>query len=244
VTTTRSLSVAAAAALVGVVVVVTAFPAWAHVDLEPTEATAGSTTVLTFSFRHGLEGTPTTELSVQVPLGAEVVDTPEVEGWEVEVEQSDPAVVTWSGGSVPDGVEAEFPVEVRLPDEPGTVLFPTVQTTEAGELAWISAEEGATEDVSSAPRVLLVEDPDATTTTTGATTTTEATTTTGAVTTTAPEEPQEDEEAAPTTSLPATTVQAEDPGEGGSLAPWLIGGGVVALVLVVGGGVLLRRSAG
>ena len=46
-------------------------------------------------------------------------------------------VIRWEGGSVPDGVEAEFPVTVILPSTPGVVLFPTIQETEAGEVAWI-----------------------------------------------------------------------------------------------------------
>jgi periplasmic copper chaperone A len=231
----RSRLVAAALVAVALLVLLAA-PAGAHVDIDPTEAPAGSTTVLTFSFLHGKEGTATTALSVQMPAGAEVVDTPAVDGWEVDVDDDgELPVVTWSGGSAPDGVGAAFPVEVRLPSEPGTVLFPTIQTTEAGDLDWISADEGAGEDVNAAPRIVLVENPDATTTTTEATTTTiEATTTTTEA---------DDEATGPTTSLPATTVQADDPVEGGSLTPWVIGGGLAALVLVVGGGLLLRNRA-
>jgi periplasmic copper chaperone A len=239
-----------------VLLVVAAAPASAHVDLDPTEALAGSTTTLTFSFLHGKDGTATTGLSVQMPPGAEVLDTPEVEGWQVEVEDVDPPVVTWSGGSVPDGTPAAFPVEVRLPVEAGTVLFPTVQETEAGDLSWISVEEGENEDMSPAPRVLLLEDPDATQA---------PTTTLGAIDGGSAEDAEDEQDAgaedaddaedaegagdggpAPgaATTGPGTTVQAEDQGEGGSLAPWVIGGGLVALVLVVGGGLLLRQRAG
>ena len=45
------------------------------------------------------------------------------------------------------------------------VLFPTLQGTEAGELAWIGEEEGEGEDESPAPRLTLVADPNATATT-------------------------------------------------------------------------------
>lgn len=214
----------AALTLLAIVTLAAIAPAGAHVDVEPAEAVAGTTVLLTFSFHHGLDGTATTGLSVQLPEGASVVDAPEVEGWEIEVEGEDPVVVTWSGGSVPDGVEAEFPLQVALPTEPGPALFPTVQITEAGELAWISEEEGEDEDSNPAPRVVLAPDP------AGPTTTEEATTTT-----------TEDAAPATTTSLPGTTLQAGDRGEGGALTPWLVAGAVAALVIVVGGGLLLRR---
>jgi periplasmic copper chaperone A len=225
-------------------VIAGAVPALAHVDLDPPEAFAGSTTLLTFSFRHGKDGTATTELSVQLPDGAEVVSTPPVDGWEAEVTEEDDGlqVVTWSGGSSPDGVDAAFPVEVRLPTEPGEALFPTVQVTEAGELAWISPEEGQGEDVMSAPRLQLEEDPDA-----PPTTTEPPTTTTERPTTTTIERPTTTAEAEPSTtstSLPGTTLQAgSDRRGGGALAPWVIVGGIAALVVVVGGGLLLRRRA-
>jgi periplasmic copper chaperone A len=151
----------AALALVGA-----AAPAAAHVDIEPTEAVAGSTVVVTFSFHHGKDGADTTSLEVQLPPGAEVVGTPTKEGWQVEVRDRDPQVVVWSGGRVPDGVKETFPLEVRLPSEPGEVRFPAVQVGDAGELAWIADEGGASEADNPAPRIVLVADPDAPATTT------------------------------------------------------------------------------
>jgi periplasmic copper chaperone A len=237
----RMRTILAVGAIVAAVII-GAVPAMAHVDLDPPEAFAGSTTVLTFSFHHGKDGTATTELSVQLPEGAEVVSTPPVDGWEAEVDDDGDGlqVVTWSGGSSPDGVDAAFPVEVRLPAEPGEALFPTVQVTEAGELAWISPEQGAGEDVMSAPRMQLVEDPDAPPTTEAPATTTEAPTTTERPTTTTTEA----DSSTTSTSLPGTTLQAgSDRRGGGALAPWVIVGGIAALVMVVGGGLLLRRRA-
>jgi periplasmic copper chaperone A len=207
-------------------------PALAHVDLDPEEAVAGSTTVLTFSFHHGRDGAPTTSLTVQMPAGTEVLDLPDKEGWTPTVEPGEPPVVVWDGGEVPDGVEETFEVEVRLPSEPGEVLFPTIQDGPAGELAWIAQEGGASEADNPAPRIVLTPDPEAATTT-EATATTEATTTTEAITTTEGDD------------VGAADPAAASTDDGG--LPWPLLIGVALLVAVVTGAAVLlgrRRTAG
>ena len=211
-----------AAVVVLAALFVTASPAAAHVDLDPAEAAAGSTLTLTFSFHHGKDGSATTALEVQLPQGAEVVDLPPVPGW---TGTSDPAAgtITWSGGSVADGTEAAFPAVVTLPTQPGEVLFKAIQTTEAGELAWIEEEASEGEGAHPAPRLTLIADPNAATTT-------EATTTTA--------------ELSPTTTerRPGTSLEAEERDDGStSAAPWVIGSGVAALAAVGAGGYLLKR---
>jgi periplasmic copper chaperone A len=230
----RTLLVAAA---VAAVVTAVASPAAAHVDIEPTEAVAGSTVVVTVSFQHGKDGADTTSLEVQLPPGAEVVGTPTKEGWQVEVRGRAPQVVVWSGGRVPDGVEETFPLEVRLPAEPGEVLFPAVQVGDAGELAWIAEEGGASEADNPAPRILLVADPDA-----PATTTTEvpdATATTEAPATTSP----------PTGTGDDLTVGVVDggydgDGGGGGLPAAAIVLVALALAAAIGGALWWRARGG
>ncbi|MET0729222.1 MAG: DUF1775 domain-containing protein [Acidimicrobiales bacterium] len=202
--------------------------AGAHVELEPGEAVAGSTTTLTFSFHHGKDGTATTGLEVLLPEGASVVEIPSIAGWVSELDL-DAGIVTWSGGSSPDGVEARFPLIVSLPTTPGEVLFKTIQTTDAGELAWIEEDAGDGEDSSPAPRLTLVADPNATTTTEPSTSTTGVTTST-----------TDDEE-----ELPGTTLEAKERDDGTtSAAPWIIGSGVAAAVAVGAGGLMLKHRAG
>jgi uncharacterized protein YcnI len=203
-----------------------AAPAGAHVDLEPTTAVAGSTATLTFRFRHGKDGTATTGLEVQVPEGASVEEVPPVAGWTSSV-SADGSVVTWSGGAVPDGVEAAFPLVVRLPDEAGVVLFPTIQATEAGELAWISEDEGEEEGEAAqpAPRLELTPGPGST----GSSTT----------------QPAPSSTTASTRDLPRTALEADQRDDGGgSLLPWVVGSGVAAVVAIGVGGTVLRRRAG
>ncbi len=213
-------------ALTAAAVVALATPAWAHVELDPTEAVAGSTETLTFSFHHGKDGAATTALEVRLPEGTEVVSMGAVDGFEGTHNPVD-GVIRWEGGSVADGVEAEFPVTVILPSTPGVVLFPTIQETEAGDLSWISEEEDESEGATPAPRLTLVADPNATTTSEATTTTTEAATTTTDA------------------DLPGTTLEAEQRDDGNtSAAPWIIGSGIAALVAIAIGGTILKRRAG
>jgi uncharacterized protein YcnI len=215
----RSLAVRTAVALLTALaaLVSLALPAGAHVELEPGQAQAGSTITLTFSFHHGKDGTATTALAVQVPDGAAIVEVPAKDGWTSEVADGD--TVTWRGGSVPDGTEAAFPVVVRLPAREGVVLFPTVQTTGAGELAWISADEGEGEDDHPAPRLELTPGQATSSSSAGASTTTRA--------------PRD---------LPRTILEAEQRDDGGSSPWWWVLSGAAAVVAIgVGGTILSRR---
>ncbi|MVA74851.1 DUF1775 domain-containing protein [Auraticoccus sp. F435] len=136
--------------------VASAAPAHAHVTVSPSTAAAGSSTVLTFGFSHGCEGSPTTALAVQLPeqlLSATPTITP---GWEVEktmAELSSP--VTDSHGNqvtervetieyraespVPDGYRQTFEIQLTVPEDAAgqTLAFPAVQTCEDGSTSWI-----------------------------------------------------------------------------------------------------------
>lgn len=207
-----------------VALVALATPAWAHVDVDPGEAIAGATETLTFSVAY--EGAATTGLVLRLPEGATVTEVPDKAGWTSAVDV-EAGTVSWSGGSVPDDVD--FSVVVQLPTTPGVVLFPAIQQTTEGEVAWISEEEGEGHDNNPAPRLTLAADPNATTTTTS---TTAATTTTVEATTT-------------TDELPDTTLEAEERDDGStSMAPWVIGSGIAALAAIGIGGTILKRRAG
>lgn len=199
----------------------------AHVNVDPEEVTGGATTTVTLSFHHGKDGAATTGLEVLLPEGVGVVSVPVVEGWTSTVDEA-AGTVTWTGGSVADGEEGAFPLEVTIPNEDGELLFKTIQTTEAGELAWIEEEEGHEEGSYPAPRLTVVADPSAPAGDDGTTTSTE--------------------EAETTTTerrLPGTTLEAEQRDDGSSSpAPWLIGAGVAAVVAIGVGGYVLKRRAG
>jgi len=191
--------------------------AMAHTELEPAEATAGSTETLTFHVAH--EGAGTTGLDVELPDGASVVEVPAKAGWTTSSDPED-NTVSWRGGPV--DADETFEVVVQLPNTTGVVLFPAIQLTTEGEVAWISPDEGEGHDTNPSPRMTLIADPNATTTT--APTTTEPPTST-------------------TADLPGTTVEAANEGDGDAAAPWLIGAGIAAVVAIVVGGTLLKRHA-
>src|SRR3546814_6598216 len=107
-------------ALAAAVLLATAGVASAHVDVEAEEPVAGATTTVTFSFHHGKDGTATTGLEVKLPDGASVVEVPEVPGWTSSVDEA-AGIVSWTGGSVPDGQDGVFPVVLVLPPTPGEV---------------------------------------------------------------------------------------------------------------------------
>ena len=132
-----------------------ASPAWAHVEIEPAEAVAGATESLTFSVAY--EGSATTGLVVQLPEGASVSEVPAKAGWTSAVDEAE-HTVSWSGGSA--AADDTFSVVVVLPTTPGEVLFPTIQQTVEGEVAWIGEEEGEDHGSNPAPRLTLVADPE------------------------------------------------------------------------------------
>ena len=129
-------------------------PASAHVTATPSSATAGSSTVVTFSVGHGCEGSPTTKIEIQVPESVLSVTATRNPYYEVEstiVELDEP--VTDSHGNevtertasiaytattpLPDGQRDTFQLSFTVPDAEGEVLaFPTIQTCQKGETAW------------------------------------------------------------------------------------------------------------
>ncbi len=140
-------------------------PASAHVTATPSDATAGAYTVVTLSVGHGCEGSPTTKLEVQVPEAVLSVtptrdpfydvettivelDEPVTDGHGNEVTERIGSVVYTATTPLPEGQRDTFELSLQVPDAAGELLvFPTIQTCEAGETAWTEvAEEGQDED--------------------------------------------------------------------------------------------------
>ena len=108
----------------------------AHVTPTPSKAPAGSSTLVAFSVRHGCEGSPTRQLSVQTPAGVTRAQPRPKAGWKVEVDRA--GVIRWSGGLLRDGRLGTFEVRVELPATVGrTVYFPVVQRCLKGITRWI-----------------------------------------------------------------------------------------------------------
>ncbi|MGH3353071.1 MAG: YcnI family protein [Nocardioides sp.] len=152
--------VAAAAAIT----FLAAAPASAHVTVTPSETAAGAYTVLTFSNGHGCEGSPTRQITIQIPEEINDVTPTRQPFYDVKVTteklaepiedahgnkltEREATIVYTAKTPLPDGQRDAFEVSLQLPEKEGTLAFPVIQTCEKGETAWVEeAPEGATEE--------------------------------------------------------------------------------------------------
>jgi uncharacterized protein len=161
------------------IVVFAASPAWAHVTVSPDEATAGSFATLTFKVPNESDSATTTKVEVTFPSDPAIADASvqPVPGWTVDVKKAqletpvttdegdtlDERVdsITWTaqGDGLKDGEFQTFLASVGLPDVPGTLTFPALQTYSDGEVVqWVDPTgEGAPEAEHPAPTVTLTE---------------------------------------------------------------------------------------
>ena len=155
--------------------VLAAGAASAHVTVTPSTTASGAYSVLTFSNGHGCEGSPTTRISISIPDGIfavtptrhadytiekvmEALDEPVDDGHGGEYTERVAEVVYTATTPLPDGYRDAFELQLKLPEgETGDQLaFPTIQTCETGETAWIDETvEGEPEPDAPAPAFTL-----------------------------------------------------------------------------------------
>lgn len=157
-------------------------PASAHVTASAANAAAGSYTLVTIGVPHGCDGSATTEIAIQIPEAFASVTPGVNQGWTVEKVFTDLAtpvsdghggeytervseVVYTAKEPLQDGFYDSFVISLRLPEDTAgqTLYFPTIQTCEEGEAAWIQIpEEGASGDDLEMPAPsITVTEPDA-----------------------------------------------------------------------------------
>jgi uncharacterized protein YcnI len=130
-------------------------PASAHVTITPSDTAAGAYTVLTVSNGHGCEGSPTTEVTIQMPEQINAVtptrnplydvektmvqlDEPVTDAHGNEITERVGTVVYTARTALPDGYRDAFELLLQLPETPGeTLVFPVIQTCQQGESAWV-----------------------------------------------------------------------------------------------------------
>jgi copper(I)-binding protein/uncharacterized protein YcnI len=168
--TSVSLVLAAATAVMAGAIT----PAAAHVSIAGLdEVASGSTVELRFRVPHGCDGAPTDRVEVAFPEGIVAVQPAWLPGWTIATE-SVPAepysihgvqhsqrvgTVTWSEGSLPDGLYLDFTVTATILAEPGVVAFPVVQHCSDASIAWIGvpqADDPAAAVEDPAPTVTVV----------------------------------------------------------------------------------------
>jgi uncharacterized protein YcnI len=148
----------------------------AHVFIEQSETAADGFPILDFVVPHGCDGSPTTQVTVQIPKSVPSVTPERHPLWELSTKEGpkDEAVVfdetitkgisevTWTATKpLPDDELERLGLELKAPNTPGeTVYFPTIQKCEQGETRWIEipAEGQSEEDLESpAPALTLTE---------------------------------------------------------------------------------------
>ncbi|MFF8269855.1 YcnI family protein [Streptomyces sp. NPDC016562] len=171
----KSSRVSFAAALAAGSVLVLSGTAFAHVGVQPGEATKGGYTTINFKVPNERDNASTTQLEVNFPIDQPLssVMPQDVPGWTVTVEKSkldkpltvhgkqvNEAVtkVTWTGGKIEPGKFQQFPLSVgKLPENADQMVFKSIQTYDNGEVVrWIEeTKEGAAEPQNPAPVLKL-----------------------------------------------------------------------------------------
>ena len=159
-----------------------ASPAFAHIGLEPKQATVGSSYKAVFAVPHGCAGSATTKIRVQIPEGVIAAKPMPKAGWNVEAVNGKYATeydfhgnkvsegvkeVVWSGGKLPDHNTTSSWSRPSSPTgmKPNTTLyFPVVQECEQGVSRWIDIPKegeahGHGSSKSPAPGVKLMPKP-------------------------------------------------------------------------------------
>ena len=203
-------------------VLATAGLASAHIHPDPLAMAAGTTGTVGFAIEHGCDGSPTTDLQIQIPDGVTGVGPVAKDGWTSTITGN---VVEFTGGSLAADVTDHFDLALTAPAQPGDVHFKIIQNCAQGELDWIEiAAAGAAEPAHPAPTLKVTQGPP---TSADLTPEPESTDATGTVVINA---------AAPTsTSIIAVTTA--DSGNTGTIVVVA----VVAAVVLIGGGVALAR---
>lgn len=163
----------------GLIVLASAGGASAHVSIAEDEVAAGSTALISFQFAHGCDGSATTEVRIQIPQSVasvaptinanwdvtktmEELDTPIEGGHGEQITERVAEVVYTAKTPVAEGYRDVFVLSVPIPDDGAgtTMYFPTIQTCERGETAWIeipTEDQDASDLESPAPSVAVVE---------------------------------------------------------------------------------------
>lgn len=145
-----------------------AFPASAHVTIQPGTATQGGWTKIAFRVPNERDNASTSKIEVEFPTDHPLpfVSVKPVQGWDVKVTRGElpaPVVnddgdkvteavlkITWSGGKINPGEFQEFEASLGpLPKSVDQLRFPTAQTYTSGEVVkWadVAKDDGSEAD--------------------------------------------------------------------------------------------------
>jgi periplasmic copper chaperone A len=231
-------------AAAGVLTLVLAGTAGAHITANPGEAPSDSYATVSFQVPHGCEESPTTQVRIQIPPSVPSA-TPSVHPlWDVATKEGKKDKVELHGETITRGVSEVtytakqplppdrldlFAMSVKLPaGEVGeSVYFPTIQRCEQGQTRWIQipAEGESAEELDEpAPAVVL-------------------TAAEGSHGGAASEEESGQGAAQPAANVPAASVSSDDDGAPMWLAISALAVGALGLLAGIGGMMAGRRRA-
>jgi uncharacterized protein YcnI len=145
------------AAVVGITLAIGGGVASAHINPDPLAIEAGTSATIGFTIELGCDGSPTTSVTFQIPQEVTEIAPVDKDGWTATVSGG---TIAFTGGPLPADEEGRFELTLTAPAQAGEVHFPTIQTCEQGELAWIEiAEEGAEEPEHPAPTLKITAGP-------------------------------------------------------------------------------------
>lgn len=116
-----------------------AAPAVAHVTIQPNESTTGAFARFVVRVPNEHDAASTVRIEVQMPVELEEVRYQPKQGWTRTVTGR---TVVWEGGRIAPGEFDEFGFSTRMPESPGVLVFPAVQTYDNGEaVSWTGPED-------------------------------------------------------------------------------------------------------
>jgi uncharacterized protein YcnI len=150
-------------------------PASAHVTISPPAGNAGEYTIATVSVPHGCDGSATTKVAIQVPKELVSITPTRNPFWTVtkklqhlstpikdsegnEITERVAQIIYTAKTPLPDGQRDAFDLAFQVPKLTGkTIYFPTIQTCEKGQTAWVEiAPKGAAEPEYPSPSLLIL----------------------------------------------------------------------------------------
>jgi uncharacterized protein YcnI len=159
--------------LVALAALAASAPAWGHIVFAEPEGQAGGYYAGFLRVSHGCGASATVSLRVEIPEAVLTVRPQPKPGWKLVIEHTPLAkpvpgeggatirervsAVTWTGELPADQFD-QFGLMMKLPDKPGALYFPAVQTCAEGRNAWtaIPADPAKWHEVDTPAPILTV----------------------------------------------------------------------------------------
>ncbi len=128
-----------AAAIGAGALLVTAIPAGAHVEPDPSSVKPGKTVTVGFTPEHGCEVSPIISMRFRVPRGVKNATAEPKDGWQTTATAR---TITFSGSSMPSGATSAFAISFTAPPTKRVLSWKVIQSCEVGVERWIQRPDG------------------------------------------------------------------------------------------------------